>query len=308
MSVSNEVGLLRKQLKSMDAKLDMLRNQIGQQNVLIGNLQAKIDRNHDHSFQESEFQVFSQFGDDGLIQYLLRKIDFDSKTFIEFGVENYTESNTRFLLFNNNWKGLILDGSEQHMNFVKNEDFYWRHDLTAVAAFVDKDNINDLFVSNGFEGDLGILHIDIDGNDYFVWESISVVNPEVVIVEYNSVFGCEKPWSVAYDPKFIRGNYNSNNLYWGCSLLSLCDLAEEKGYDFIGCNDGGNNAYFVRKDKMKNLKKLSPSEGYRESKFRESRDDQGNLTYISGEQRLQEIVGMDIYNTRTKQVEKISTH
>ena len=94
-------------------------------------------------------------------------------------------------------------------------------------------------------------------------------------------------------------------MYWGTSLLSLCDLAEEKGYFFIGCNSNGNNAYFIRKDKIKELRPLSAAEGFVSSMYRESRNKNGKLTYLSGLDRLKEIEGMEVYNTRTGRLEKL---
>ena len=49
-----------------------------------------------------EFSAFSQWGDDGIIQYLIHLLDIKEQSFIEFGVGNYLEANTRFLLMNNN--------------------------------------------------------------------------------------------------------------------------------------------------------------------------------------------------------------
>jgi hypothetical protein len=288
-----------------------LRMKLENQAVLTGRLFAQINKSREreiiNDIHLSEFKVFSQWGDDGMIQFLINYLDIPKKAekFVEFGVENYTEANTRFLLINNNWQGLIMDGSDENMNYVKQDDIYWRYQLEAKSAFVTRENINDLLTESGMTGEIGLLHIDIDGNDYFVWQSINVLNPIIVIVEYNSVFGSEKPWSVAYDKGFIRSNYHYSNLYWGTSLLSLCDLAKEKGYGFIGCNSNGNNAFFVRKDKLKDLKILTAQEGFVMSKFRESRDKEGKLTYVSGTQRLDIIKEMDIYNTRTLQIEKI---
>src|ERR1700733_10976852 len=75
---------------------------------------------------EVEFKVFSQWGDDGIIQYLIATIDIPptSEIFIEFGVEDYTESNTRFLLINNNWRGLVIDGSAANIDHVKKDSIY----------------------------------------------------------------------------------------------------------------------------------------------------------------------------------------
>ena len=78
-----------------------------------------------------EFKVFSQFGDDGILQYLIHYLDIPQRlqTFVEFGVESYEESNTRFLLMNNNWRGLIMDGSESNIQIVHRSSYFWRHSL-----------------------------------------------------------------------------------------------------------------------------------------------------------------------------------
>lgn len=288
-----------------------LRMKLENQAVLTGRLFAQINRGREkeiiNDIHQSEFKVFSQWGDDGIIQFLVNYLDIPkaAERFVEFGVENYTEANTRFLLINNNWQGLIMDGSDENMKYVKQDDIYWRYQLEAKPAFVTRENINDLLNESGMTGEIGLLHVDIDGNDFFVWQAIHAVNPIIVIVEYNSVFGSDKPWSVAYDKRFVRSKYHHSNLYWGTSLLSLCDLATEKGYGFIGCNSNGNNAFFVRNDKLKGLKTVTTKEGFVMSKFRESRDVEGNLTFISGAQRLGVIKGMEIYNTRTQELEKI---
>ena len=126
-----------------------------------------------------------------------------------------------------------------------------------------------------------------------------------MIVEYNSIFGCNRPITVPYREDFIRTKAHHSNLYAGASILSLCDLAEDRGYAFVGCNSAGNNAYFVKKKILKGLKALSVEEGYVESKFRESRDEQGNLNFLGGKDRLNSLKGMPIYNTRLHKIEKI---
>ena len=72
-------------------------------------------------FRKSEFRVFSQWGEDGLIRYLLRHVPIERHVFVEFGVENYTESNTRFLLTNIHWSGLIIDGSAEIIAQVRRD-------------------------------------------------------------------------------------------------------------------------------------------------------------------------------------------
>lgn len=238
---------------------------------------------------DAEFKVFSQFGDDGIIQYLIRRLRVRPRTFVEFGVEDYQEANTRFLLVNDNWRGLILDGCSAHMEAVRGEDICWRYDLTTATAFITRENINGLIEQSGFAGELGLLSIDIDGNDYWVWENLTCVQPWIVIAEYNSLFGAYRAVTIPYDPGFLRTQAHHSNLYWGASLKALCVLADRKGYAFVGCNSNGNNAYFVLKDHLADMRPVSCQEGYVESRFRESRDELGNLTYLSGAARREVI-------------------
>jgi hypothetical protein len=248
---------------------------------------------------DAEFKVFSQFGDDGIIQYLAGVLAPLDPRFIEFGVQDYTESNTRFLLQNDNWRGLVLDGSAEHMEHVRRQPYHWRHDLTAVSAFVDRGNVNALFREHGFEGEIGLLSVDIDGNDYWVWEAIDAVRPTVVVCEYNAVFGPSRAVSIPYDPRFDRTRAHHSNLYWGASLGALCALADRKGLAFVGANSAGNNAYFVRRDRLGPLRPLRSEEGFVDSRFRESRDERGRLTFLSGEDRRRAIAHLPLVDVET---------
>lgn len=247
--------------------------------------------------QNNEFQVFSQWGEDGIVQMLLRHIEIPNKIFIEFGVENYTESNTRFLLVNDNWAGLVIDGSSENISYIKQDSIYWQRNIKAVQAFIDRDNINKIIAENGVKGEIGILSIDIDGNDYWVWEAIDVVNPAIVIIEYNSRFGKDKALTIPYDPHFVRSKAHYSMLYAGASLKALYNLGKLKGYSFVGCNSVGNNAFFVRQDlKPATIKELTVEEGYVVSQFRESRDEQGNLSYLSWDEGSKILSSLPLVN------------
>jgi len=296
----NQINVAGRQLikRFINAESDLL---------LTGRLLSEMVKSKKsiNSLEEIEFKVFSQFGDDGIIQWLVYKLDIRSKTFIEFGVEDYRESNTRFLLMNNNWSGLILDGSKKNIDRVINSEYYWKYDLTAISEFVTKDNINSVISQYGFLHDCGLLHIDIDGNDYWIWKELSI-NPEIVILEYNSVFGKNRAITVPYRDDFDRTKAHSSNLYFGASLKALVQLSNNKGYAFIGCNSAGNNAYFIRRDLLcEEVSELSVEEGYVESKFRESRDSKNKLTYISGKDRIILIAEMPVYNTENNKLETI---
>jgi hypothetical protein len=178
--------------------------------------------------------------------------------------------------------------------------------LTAVQHFINRDNINEIIAEAGFAGEIGILSIDIDGNDYWIWERIDVVSPILVIIEYNSAFGHKIPVTIPYDATFDRTKAHYSNLYWGCSLKALCSLADRKGYAFVGSNSAGLNAYFIRKDKIGNLEALSAEAGYQISRIRESRDALGQLSFLSGIDRLKAIKDMPIYNLEENVMIKVS--
>jgi hypothetical protein len=235
--------------------------------------------------QGAEFRAFSQWGEDGILQHLLRHIPISKRIFVEFGVETYVEANTRFLLINDNWAGLVIDGSSENIDYIKNDDIYWRYNLKAESAFITKDNINDLIRRNGISGEIGLLSIDIDGNDYWVWETIDAVTPSIVVVEYNSRFGPERAVTVPYDARFFRTTAHHSNIYYGASLAALCILGKRKGYSFVGCNTAGNNAFFVGSDlKPAGLPELTPAKGFVQLQFRESRDAEGKLALLTGDQ------------------------
>jgi hypothetical protein len=288
--------LLEFVLRAAEAPLAPLRREVEEAKLLTARLIVRDLRARGSlpRLADAEFKVFSQFGDDGIIQYLTGLLAPLPPSFIEFGVEDYAESNTRFLLVQDGWRGLVLDGSERLLARLRAEDLYWRHDLSAVTAFVDRDNVNGLFREAGFTGELGLLSIDIDGNDYWVWERIEAVQPTVVVCEYNAVFGATRAVTVPYDPGFVRTRAHPSNLYFGASLRALCLLAERKGLAFVGTNSAGNNAYFVRKDRLGPLRPLTAEEGFTDSRFKESRDARGRKTFLSGDARRREIAHLEV--------------
>jgi hypothetical protein len=201
------------------------------------------------SLADVEFRVFSQCGEDGIIDWLIERAGLPTRlhTFVEFGVETYDEANTRFLLENRLWSGLVIDGDPKLNENLSRGLSHWRHNLRAKSAFITRDNINELILQAGFAGDVGLLSIDIDGNDYWVWEAINVIHPVICICEYNPIFGNMHSISVPYDAGFIWGQKH-DRAYYGASILALSSLAARKGYRFLGTTVAANNAFFIRED------------------------------------------------------------
>lgn len=290
------VGTLRtiaRQRVSFRTELDHLRERLG---ALESRHVAALGP---RDIRAAEFRAFSQFGDDGIIQFLVQRVPIENEVFVEFGVSDYRESNTRFLLVHDNWRGLVLDGGDAMHAFLRSSGLAWRHHIDAETAFIDRDNINRLIRDAGIEGDVGLLSIDLDGIDYWILEAIDVVSPRILVVEYNSMFGAEAAVTVLYDPAFVRGEKHWSWLYWGASLAAMTRLANAKGYALVGGNRAGNNAFFVRRELLGEIPEVSIVEAYRPSRFRESRDRSGQLTYVGGDERVRLISEMPLIDLET---------
>lgn len=216
--VESELLSLRKRLEKISYEMDNGQLQTGWLHV-----QSLLSKGKLNNLHEAEFKIYSQWGDDGIIQYLVRNISIRNQSFLEFGVSDYRESNTKFLLLNNNWKGVVFDSDEKNITKIRQAEWYWRHDVGALPVWVTRENINEQLSSAGLRGDIGLLHIDIDGNDYWVWESITEILPTIVCIEYNSVFGSERAVSVPYRPDFDRFKAHDSGLFLE-PLLVLCAI------------------------------------------------------------------------------------
>ena len=196
------------------------------------------------------FKVYSQNEEDGIIEEIFNRVGTTNKIFIEFGVENGLECNSHYLLFKG-WRGLWIDGGESYVKEIRNRfaPVIANGQLKVLQAFITRENINNLFTQSGFEGEIDLLSIDIDGNDYYVWEAINVVKPRVVVIEYNAKFPPNCDWKQAYNKRHIWDGSD----WQGTSLKAFELLGRRLGYQLVGTNLNGVNAFFVRKDLAKDL-------------------------------------------------------
>lgn len=269
--------------------------------VLMGDVRAQQLRDSKSldTLAEAEFSVFSQWGEDGILRFLSDIIDIENETFVEFGVEDYRESNTRYLLMSQNWSGAIIDGSQQNIDAVKGDDISYKHDLTTICAFINKDNINALIDSAGLGNRLGLLSVDIDGVDYWVLEQIETP-ADIVVVEYNDFFG-ERPVTVPYDPEFVRLDKHQTGIYWGASLACFKHLLERKDYTFVGSNRAGTNAFFIANKHVDRIKKRLKNFQSYPCKMREARTLTGELSYKKYEELSDLVAELPLYDVATKE-------
>jgi hypothetical protein len=191
------------------------------------------------------FKVYSQSDEDGIIQEIFKRIGATSRTFIEFGVETGVECNSVKLLLEG-WSGLWIEASAQYAIEIQNHfgPFLAHGKLKLSQNLITAENINTVFEQAGARGEIDLLSIDIDYNDYWVWKAITSVNPRVVVIEYNATLRPPMSLVVPYDPTRMWDGTN----YFGASLEALVRLGREKGYRVVGCNYAGANAFFVRDD------------------------------------------------------------
>ena len=281
-----------------DPRTSRLERSLDDLKILLGRQEARLRPANPASWREVEFRVFSQFGDDGIIDLLAETIR-PPETFVELGTGDYTESNTRFLLVNRQWRGFICDGNTRLLNRVRRDAVTWQFGLTVAERFITKGNVNALLEEHGLTGEIGLLSIDLDGNDWYIWEAITCVTPAIVVIEYNAVFGDAAPVSVPYDDGFQRFARESTGLYWGVSLPALQVLAARKGYAFVGCNSAGNNAYFVRNALVDRLPEALRCGHFVDARFRDSRGPDGSLSHLAGPARLEAIGHMPVVDVTT---------
>lgn len=282
--------------------LGLLHRNLDEVRVNQGRILAQLNREARYpDLAGYEFKVFSQWGEDGIIQHLVQHVDVGARTFVEFGVEDFSESNCRFLMMKDNWRGFVIDGSEKNIARLKASNYFWKHDLVAERAFITRENIATLIARSGF-AEIGILSVDIDGVDWHVLEALEHLRPAILIVEYNGVFGSTSAVTVPYDAAFFRTTAHFSNLYYGASLPAFDWLARRRGYSLVGGNSAGSNAFFVRDDLLNDVvRPVGVAEAFRPAAFREARDRNGALLFPREAKRRALIADLPLLDVTTGQ-------
>mgnify|MGYP006134958369 CR=1 FL=1 len=208
----------------------------------------QVKKNDPFNLCGYEYQVFSQNGEDGILQEIFNRIGTSNKYFVEFGVGDGIENNTASLLLNG-WKGSWIEGSDKNNAIIQKKlsKLLKSEKLNLLKSFITKNNIIDHFQNLEIPKDFDLLSIDIDGNDYWVWKALKDYSPRVVVIEYNGSLGPHLNWTMPYDENHMWGGKTKGN-YFGASLKALELLGNDLGYHLVGTNLSGVNAFFIRKD------------------------------------------------------------
>jgi hypothetical protein len=201
------------------------------------------------SLQETGFRVFSQFEEDGKLLFIFASLGIPSGTFVDIGAADGVNSNCANLALNFGWRGVFIDGNMS--NIRRGETFYrehpdsWAYPPKFIHAMITRENINDILkMSGAVTADVDLMSIDIDGNDYWVWDAIDCITPKVVIVETHIEFG-RRSIVVPYEKSYVYPGKHPD--YHGASPTAMAKMANKKGYRLVGANDYGFNTIYVRR-------------------------------------------------------------
>jgi len=190
---------------------------------------------------EFERSVFSQFGEDGVIERIFQIIEPTHRFAVEFGAgDGVRLSNTRNLFLNHGWGGLLIEGDEALAKRMA-EEYESNPRVATEHAWVYPGNVELLFQAQNVPKDLDLLSIDIDSNDYYVWNVIHEYRPKVVLIEFNAEFPPPQRAVIKFHPM----NYWDGSTYFGASIQSLYELGKKKGYELVHCESHGANLFFV---------------------------------------------------------------
>lgn len=233
--------------------MDYLSNQI-RDLIFIGSEMLIRDILKEEKYQDKKrlesygFKGNSQIDECGIIQEIFNRIGTTNKTLVEFGVGGKENENNTWYLIKNGWNGLWMDGKKDRVEHLKKIFNGPESDgrLKIKKEMVYPDNINDLMKKYKITGEIDIFNIDIDTIDYWVFKALdkNIINPRVIVIEYNAKYAPPMEWTRPNDKSLTFNKTDS----MGASLKSLELLAKKKGYSLVGCGLGGANAYFVRND------------------------------------------------------------
>lgn len=204
-------------------------------------------------FKDVAFRAYSQTGEDGILLYVFALIGVTNRRSIELCCGEGIQCNTANLIINHGWRGLLLDGDKQKLD--KGRAFYRSCRDTCIAppklvdAWITRENINDIIRYHNFAGSIDLLSLDMDGNDYWIWQALDVAEPRVVILEYQSGWGPE----ARVTQKYVEDFHTSSVVapqgvpHNGASLGAFVALANDKGYRLVGCERHCFNAVFIKR-------------------------------------------------------------
>jgi hypothetical protein len=277
------------------------------QKINIGILTSHAMSARKHSMKnlwDAEFRVFSQFGEDGIIDLLLDELQISKPRIMEIGAGDFSECNSRFALHKRNCSAFLVDMREDLKRGFQESEIRWKASVAIEIAKIDEKNIKDIESrALTFLNHIDLISLDIDGIDFWIAQLMNWDQIKIAVVEYNPVFGAKKSVSVPKDTFNSRFEYHYSGLVYGASLLAWVEFFARKDMRFVGTNRVGNNAFFVPSSLAGmlpfQLPEISQLDAYVDWQIRDSRNQDRTLSFLPLEQAKNLITGVELIDTQT---------
>ena len=241
--------------KTNELTSKQMNTQIEQRRLFLYYKQLLAEKKSLPDIHDTGFRVFSQNDEDGILLYLFALLGTTNKKCVDIAFASPDGANTTNLICNFGWTGLLVCGGKDEAtrsnNFFKTHPDSFIFPPKVVNEWITAENVNTIIAENGFGGEVDLLSLDMDGVDYWVWKNINIIQPRVVVVEFQQFLGSKKSYTVPYKPDFNRFDFNED--FYGASLPAFVKLAKAKGYRLVGCNNYRFNAFFIKDELAKDI-------------------------------------------------------
>ena len=289
-----------KQLLKLKKIIDLIRDYSYHEERKIMNMAIKHIReiiytkkqlkNISFTNSDIEFYGFSQGGEDGFVLLLCRLLNI--KNGIEFGTEDWKQSNLRLATKIYNLKTGLIDGSIKNIYKIKRSNDYYFNNIYAISSWITEKNIlptiQGLMLKMKIDY-LDLISIDIDGNDFYVLKKVIPLKPKVIIIEVNDIYCSEMKASTPYKKDFFRYNFHYSGTIYGASYNLIKGYLEENKYKLFAQVTSGNNLFFVDEDYWEKVEEFSSCElrAFKKFSYRESLDKNGKKNYLDWTEKQQ---------------------
>ena len=297
-------GRIRRLLKTPDLAIEQSYFLMGQA-ALIAQRSA---RTCVKDLWDAEISVYSQWGEDGILDFLCEITGLSHPRAIEFGAGDFSECNTRGLATYRQASVMAVDAREDLLTSIMSSDIRWRTTVIPRVEWITPDSAPlALESARKMFGGVEIVSLDIDGNDYWVAEGLDLQGVQIVVVEYNPAFGGDWAVSVPRDDHFDRTSAHVSWVYYGASLRGYIQLMQSKGFSFVGTNRAMNNAFFLQSDEIPDSLPMPDSDlsKYVDVRFREARALDGSLTLTHPAHALQASPELPLIDLATGETVKV---
>ena len=309
-SLARNVNSLQGSQRKNDIDLGRLRSS-------LGHLHSRLSQANMHTIEwlwDAEYSVYSQLVEDGILDYICSALGIDRPHYLDFGAGDVCLSNGRWLLQSRGGAGVFVDARDDLSRTLSESELGVYTDSTSIQSFLDYENSPSILeeAKKRLEGVIDIFSLDLDGQDYWVLNSLLKLNAKIIVLEYQAHLGPSLAITVPQSKVFDRTSAHFSWIYYGASLGAFTHLLADRGYVLIGSNRQRTNAFFVQKDLVSSSPlseiKVPTLESLCDSRGGESRNSSGELVGVQGLGRRELISDTSWTDVKTGKTQSLAKH